>query len=133
MAPEQIRGGADSPSVDLYAVGVLTYRLLTGSLPSRRRRPGTSSPCTSTTSRRRSSAARPTRRSPPRSSRWSCVSCPRDQVTGRPARPRCGGGSSASSARRSGRPPPTRPRPGARPTSSSSASRPGSCAWCSRP
>ncbi|MCA9634956.1 MAG: protein kinase, partial [Myxococcales bacterium] len=33
MAPEQIRGGADSPSVDLYAVGVLTYRLLTGSLP----------------------------------------------------------------------------------------------------
>lgn len=33
MAPEQITGGAKGPSVDLYAVGVLMYRLLTGALP----------------------------------------------------------------------------------------------------
>ncbi|MCB9700806.1 MAG: serine/threonine protein kinase [Myxococcales bacterium] len=133
MAPEQIRGGADSPSVDLYAVGVLTYRLLTGSLPFSAKTPWDVLAMHLNDEPPPILSRAPTRRSPPRSSRWSCVSCPRDQVTGRPARPRCGGGSSASSARTSGRPPPTRPRPGARPTSSSSASRPGSCAWCSRP
>lgn len=33
MAPEQVHEGAKGPSVDIYAVGVLMYRLLTGSLP----------------------------------------------------------------------------------------------------
>ena len=33
MAPEQITGGSKGPSVDLYAVGILMYRLLTGALP----------------------------------------------------------------------------------------------------
>jgi serine/threonine protein kinase len=33
MAPEQIQGSAKGPSIDLYAVGVLLYRLVTGTTP----------------------------------------------------------------------------------------------------
>ncbi|MBX3727900.1 MAG: protein kinase [Candidatus Sumerlaeia bacterium] len=33
MAPEQIRGGVITPAADIYALGMVTYRLLTGELP----------------------------------------------------------------------------------------------------
>jgi serine/threonine-protein kinase len=36
MAPEQIRGGDLCPATDLYAVGIVLYRMLTGQLPFRK-------------------------------------------------------------------------------------------------
>jgi serine/threonine protein kinase len=33
MAPELIRGGAPQPSMDIYALGVLVYEMLTGAVP----------------------------------------------------------------------------------------------------
>ncbi len=33
MAPEQARGGAVSPAMDLYAVGIIAFEMLTGELP----------------------------------------------------------------------------------------------------
>ncbi len=33
MAPEQVAGGAEGPGTDLYAVGAMTWKLVTGSVP----------------------------------------------------------------------------------------------------
>ncbi|MGA8985514.1 MAG: protein kinase [Candidatus Acidiferrales bacterium] len=68
MAPEQIEGGAITPATDIYALGIVIYQMLTGSLPF-----AADTPLATAVKRLNQSAPSPRMQVPELDARWETV------------------------------------------------------------
>ena len=68
MAPEQIEGGAITPATDIYALGIVIYEMLTGSLPF-----AADTPLATAMKRLKQSAPSPRMHVPELDARWEMV------------------------------------------------------------